>query len=281
MSIPDELRVAACQTSSGSNIQANLEEVEAVLDLAAEHGARLAVLPEGIDYMGTADRVREVSRDLRSDFFSQRIAEKAAEHRMWVVGGSLHERVAGSDLTANTSQLFDPTGRRVSTFSKMHMFDVELADGFSYRESDDVQAGSRISFSEVDGVGVGTAICYDLRFPELFRLYAMKGARIVALPAAFTFTTGADHWELLVRARAVENQIFMIAAGQIGAYEPNGRSYGRSMIVDPWGTVLATAPDKPGTIAVADIDFGIQDEVRRRVPSLANRRPDVYDLREL
>jgi len=162
----------------------------------------------------------------------------------------------------------------------MHLFDVDLADGFSYRESDDVEAGDSLILSEVDGIPMGTTICYDLRFPELFRLYALMGARVIAMPAAFTFTTGAAHWDLLIRARAVENQLFVVAAGQIGPYEPDGRSYGRSMIVDPWGTVLAVAPDRPGSVAVADIDLGDVEAVRARVPALANRRGDVYDLKE-
>lgn len=253
--------------------------MERVLDLAAARGARLAVLPEAIDFMGRAERVPEIARPL-DDSFSRRIAAKAKQHGMWVVGGSVHEKVEGAELTSNTSQLFSPDGELVSTYRKMHMFDVDLADGFSYRESADVKPGDGLTLSEVDGIPMGTAICYDLRFPEVFRLYALQGASMIVLPAAFTFTTGAPHWELLIRARAVENQVFMIAAGQIGPYEPDGRSFGHSMIVDPWGTVLATASDEAGTVAVADLDFAHMESVRRRVPSLANRRPDVYRLEQ-
>jgi predicted amidohydrolase len=155
------------------------------------------------------------------------------------------------------------------------MFDVEI-DGHSYRESDVERAGDEIVLSEtVDGVELGLSICYDLRFPELFRILAVRGARVIVLPSAFTLPTTRDHWETLLRARAIENQIFVIAANQFGRHPGGQRSGGRSMIVDPWGVVLAQTPDREG-YAVAELDLEYQREIRARLPSLANRRPDAY-----
>ncbi|MET7337587.1 carbon-nitrogen hydrolase family protein [Nonomuraea sp. NPDC005650] len=280
MSTPAPLRVAACQLGSGPDPEANLLAAEDVLDAAARQGARLAVLPEAVDFMGPAEDAAAVAAPLDGDF-AARMAAKAVAHDMWILAGSVHERSPGTDRMANTAQLFAPDGERVGVYRKTHLFDVELDNGFSYRESDTVRPGDDLLLSDIDGVPTGTAICYDLRFPELFRIYALAGARLLALPAAFTHHTGAAHWELLLRARAVENQCFVVAAGQIGPYAPNGHSFGHSMIIDPWGTVLACAPDRPGTLAVADLDFGYQDDVRVRVPSLANRRNDLYELRKL
>ncbi|MFI6697329.1 carbon-nitrogen hydrolase family protein [Streptomyces sp. NPDC050433] len=276
MTAPRPLRVAACQLGSGQDLDTNLAQVERVLAAAAERGARLAVLPEALDYMGPAEDAVPEPLDSRASRF---IADLAAAHGMWVLAGSVHERPSdGEGLPANTAQLFAPDGTRAGTYRKTHLFDVELADGFSYRESDTVRPGDSLMTHDIDGVSTGTAICYDLRFPELFRLYAAAGARVLLLPAAFTAHTGAAHWEILLRARAIENQCFVVAAGQFGPYAPNGRSYGRSMVIDPWGTVLACTPDRPEAVAVADLDFAYQDECRAQVPSLANRRDDLYEL---
>jgi predicted amidohydrolase len=170
--------------------------------------------------------------------------------------------------------MFGPGGERLATYRKIHMFDVEVGD-VSYRESEIEQAGDRIELGDLNGTKVGLTICYDLRFPELYRILALRGARVITVPSAFTERTGRDHWEVLIRARAIENQVFMIAAGQIGDAPPHYRSYGRSMIVDPWGVVLAQAHDTECFVS-AELDFASQDDIRDKLPSLRHRRPEAY-----
>nr|MBA2765215.1 carbon-nitrogen hydrolase family protein [Thermoleophilaceae bacterium] len=176
---------------------------------------------------------------------------------------------------ANSSLHFGPDGTRRAVYRKIHMFDVEV-DGVEYRESDVEEPGDELVLSECgEGVQLGLTVCYDLRFPELYRLLAIAGARVITVPAAFTRPTGAAHWEILLRARAIENQVFVLAADQIGHHTPEKESYGGSMIVDPWGEILARAPDEECYVA-AKLDFDRQDEVRRRLPSLANRVEGAY-----
>ncbi len=184
------------------------------------------------------------------------------------------ERVADQDRLFNTSCLIDPQGERRATYRKIHLFDCDVP-GASLHESVTVMPGRDIVGAEADGVSLGLSICFDLRFPELFRILALGGARLIVLASAFTERTGRDHWEVLVRARAIENQVFVVAANQVGASTPKLRWFGRSMIVDPWGIVLAQAPDHEGHI-VADLDFAAQDRMRTQLPNLANRRPEAY-----
>jgi predicted amidohydrolase len=206
---------------------------------------------------------------------TEQLAERARRHGIYLHAGSFYELVEGDPRVRNTTVVFDPAGEIVARYSKIHMFDVDLAGGVSYRESAVVAPGEEIVTFEMDGVRVGLAICYDLRFPELFRILALRGAEVIILPAAFTMTTGKDHWETLIRARAIENQVYMVAPGQVGSYDGAHWCYGRSMVVDPWGTVLATAPDLP-TVVTATIDRERLQTVRRQIPSLANRVPERY-----
>jgi deaminated glutathione amidase len=192
-----------------------------------------------------------------------------------LVAGSIAERVEGREKGANTSVHFGPDGEQQAVYRKIHMFDVEVG-GRTYRESAHEQPGDEVVVSATaDGVELGLSVCYDLRFPELYRILAVRGARVLTVPAAFTLTTTREHWEVLLRARAIEDQAFVVAANQVGEHAPGYRSGGRSMIVDPWGVVLAQAPDKE-TFVVADLDLERQAEVRRTLPSLANRRPAAY-----
>jgi predicted amidohydrolase len=170
--------------------------------------------------------------------------------------------------------MFGPDGKQRAVYRKIHMFDVDVGD-VEYRESAIEQAGDQVALGEAGGAMVGLTICYDLRFPELYRILALRGARVITVPSAFTERTGRDHWEVLIRARAIEDQIFVVAAGQIGFAPPNYRSYGRSMIVDPWGVVVAQAADTECFVS-ADLDFTIQNEMRNSLPSLRHRRPDAY-----
>jgi predicted amidohydrolase len=241
---------------------------------AAADGARLIVLPEKWTAMGSDDDQRRAAEPLDGPAITWARAI-ARELGIDLVAGSILELVPGQEKLANTSVHIDPQGERVAVYRKVHMFDVEVA-GRSYRESAIEQAGDEIVLSRTaEGVELGLSICYDLRFPELYRILAVRGARVIALPAAFTLTTTRDHWETLVRARAIENQAFVIAANQIGSHPAGGESGGRSLIVDPWGVVLAQAPDSEGHI-VAELDLERQREIRTRLPSLANRRPAAY-----
>jgi deaminated glutathione amidase len=191
------------------------------------------------------------------------------------VAGSIVEQVSGEGRRANTSVHIGRDGELRAVYRKIHMFDVEV-DGVAYRESDGEEPGGEIVLSRLaDGVGLGMSICYDLRFPELYRILAVRGAEIVVVPSAFTLATTRDHWEVLVRARAIENQCFIVAPNQVGAHPPGHRSGGRSLIVDPWGLVLATAPDQETAIS-AVLDLDRLRDIRRRLPSLANRRPESY-----
>ena len=271
------MRVAACQLSSASDKEANLRAAIAALDQAAAAGADLAVLPECVEYMGTPEGAKAVIEPLDGPT-SQLFAARARQHRMWVLAGSIRCTHESDDRAYNTSMLFNREGERVAVYRKLHLYDVEIPGRVSAKESAVVAGGTQIVNADMEGIGLGLSICYDIRFPELYRLLTLRGARVLLVPAAFTLYTGKDHWELLLRARAVENQCFVIAPGQIGSYMPGKACYGRSMIIDPWGVVLACAPDR-NSVITADLDFDAQDRVRAELPVLANRRPDVYDLR--
>jgi deaminated glutathione amidase len=287
-----DMKVAAVQLSSTADTAANLAAADRLTRAAATDGARLIVLPEKWTVMGTDEQLREGAETLDGPAISWARAT-ARELEVDLVAGSIAERLegaaphlrpagpvpplpaAGSGKLANTSVHVDPSGELRAVYRKVHMFDVEI-DGRSYNESQLERAGEEIVLSETaDGVELGLAICYDLRFPELFRILAVRGARVVALPSAFTLPTTRDHWETLLRARAIENQTFVIAANQVGRHPGGQHSGGRSMIVDPWGVVLAQAPDREGYV-VADCDLEYQREIRAKLPSLANRRPAAY-----
>jgi deaminated glutathione amidase len=268
------LRVAAVQLNSAADPAANLAVADRLTRAAAADGARLIVLPEKWTAMGSDEQLRAAAQTLDGDAIEWARAT-ARELEVDLVAGSILERVAGQGKLANTSVHVDPRGELKAVYRKVHMFDVDVG-GHSYRESDIEEPGEEVVLSETaDGVELGLSICYDLRFPELFRILAVQGARVIALPAAFTLTTTRDHWETLLRARAIENQAFMVAANQVGSHPGGHRSGGRSMIVDPWGLVLAQAADGEGHI-VAELDLERQREIRAQLPALANRRAEVY-----
>src|SRR5262245_45419715 len=267
------MRAAVVQLNSTDDHRRNLEVAEGLVRRAADDGAQLVVLPEKWTVLGPAKAIRESAEPLDGPALSA-AAAWARELGIFLVAGSVPEVVSGQDKLANTSVMFGPDGERRATYRKIHMFDVDVG-GVSYRESELEQAGDRIELGDADEAMVGLTVCYDLRFPELYRILAVRGARVITVPSAFTERTGRDHWEVLIRARAIENQVFMVAAGQIGDAPPHYRSYGRSMIVDPWGVVLAQAPDTECFVA-ADLDFASQDRIRGRLPSLRHRRPEAY-----
>jgi len=253
---------------------ANMAVADRLTRAAAADGAKLIVLPEKWTAMGSEQDLRAGAETLEGAAIGWARAI-ARELGVDLVAGSVLERVTGQVKLANTSVHINPQGEVAAVYRKMHMFDVEVG-GRSYRESELEQPGEEIVLSRTaGGVELGLSICYDLRFPELYRILAVRGARVVALPAAFTLATTRDHWRTLVCARAIENQTFVIAANQVGEHPAGQHSGGRSMIVDPWGVVLAQAPDRQGHI-VAELDLEHQLEIRARLPSLANRRPEAY-----
>jgi deaminated glutathione amidase len=272
------VRVAAVQLNSTADRAANLAGADRLAREAAADGAKLIVLPEKWSAIGSEEDLRVGAEELGGSADGPAIAwarELARELEIDLVAGSIAERLPGREKLANTSVHVDPRGEVKAVYRKVHMFDVEI-DGQTYRESDVEEPGGEIVLSQTaDGVELGLSICYDLRFPELFRILAVRGARVIALPAAFTLPTTRDHWETLVKARAIENQAFVVAANQIGPHPGGMRSGGRSMIVDPWGVVLAQAPDREGHI-VAELDLARQHQIRAQLPALANRRPAAY-----
>jgi predicted amidohydrolase len=271
---PHHVAIAAIQFNPGEDKAANIEKALGLIDQAASSGARLVMLPEIWTYMGDPFRNRDNAEPIPGDL-TARLADRARRHGIYLHAGTFAELVVGDERVRNTAVVFDPDGEMIAIYRKIHMFDVTLDGVASYKESETVAPGEEIVTFELDGVTVGLATCYDLRFPEIFRILALRGAEVILLPAAFTMTTGKDHWEVLIRARAIENQVYLVAAGQFGPNLPGKWCYGRSMIVDPWGTVLATAPDTESVIT-AVVDRNHLQSIRRQIPSLANRQPETY-----
>jgi deaminated glutathione amidase len=269
------VKAAAVQLSSGADVEANIVAADELVRAAAGEGATLVVLPEKWTVMGSPEDLRAGAQTLDGSAISW-ARETARELGIDLVSGSIAERVEGREKLSNASVHVGPDGEIEAVYRKLHMFDVEI-EGKRYRESDTDEPGDEIVVSELaDGAKLGMSICYDLRFPELFRVLALRDVRVVATPAAFTLPTTRDHWEVLIRARAIENQVFVVAANQVGEHPGGHHSGGDSLIVDPWGAVLARADgEKPGHV-VAELDFDRQDEVRKRVPLLSHRRPEVY-----
>lgn len=263
------IRAAAVQLSSTPDRARNLTAADRLVREAAAAGAELVVLPEKWPVLGTPEQTAAAAEPLDGESLGW-ARGLARELTIDLVAGSIAE--AGG---SNTSVHVGPDGEDRATYRKIHMFDVQVG-GTTYRESDHESPGDEVVLSETaQGVELGLTICFDLRFPELYRALAVDGARIFAVPSAFTLTTTREHWEVLLRARAIENQAFVVAANQIGEHAPGLHSGGRSMIVDPWGLVLAQAPDTE-TFVVADLDLDRQREIRSAMPVLTNRRPGVY-----
>ena len=268
------MRVGAVQLNATEDTDRNLNTADRLVRDAAGLGAELVVLPEKWSVLGTAEQSTAAADPLDGRFISW-ARSTAAELGIDLVAGSIVERVDGREKAANTSVHVGPDGEIRAVYRKLHMFDVEV-DGDTYAESATEDPGDAVVVSELaNGVPLGMSICYDVRFPELYRILAVRGAEVITVPAAFTLATTRDHWEVLLRARAIENQCFVVAPNQIGAHPPGNRCGGRSMIIDPWGLVLALAPDTE-TAIVADLEFETLRQVRRRIPALTHRRPEAY-----
>lgn len=268
------LVAAAIQMSSTPNKQENFGTAERLIREAAAAGAELVALPELWSCHGLDTVYRENAEPIPGPT-TEFLGNLARELRIYILGGSILEGEPTATKPHNTSTFFGPDGELSAVYRKIHLFDVKAPDR-EYLESKSIEAGEEVVTAKAGAAVLGLSVCYDVRFPELYRLLALSGAEILAVPAAFTLQTGKDHWELLLRARAVENQAFVIAPAQWGRKADGRWTYGRSMIVDPWGTVLAQCPDRDG-YALATLDLDYLDRFRSEFPALANRRPDAYD----
>jgi deaminated glutathione amidase len=261
---------AAVQMLASNDKAANLDEARRWIRTAASQGARVIVLPEVFIWRGNKNEERKSAEAIPGPT-SQELARLARETGIYLLGGSILEEIPGSDKAYNTSLLFGPEGDLLASYRKIHLFDVELKDGVSVRESATRQFGDAPVVAETELCRMGLSVCYDLRFPELYRALVIEGAEIVFVPSAFTAYTGKAHWEPLLRARAIENQVYVIAPDQFGKSVKTFETYGHSMIVDPWGKILAELPDGPG-IVLAEIDLDYLAKVRTELPALTHRK---------
>jgi predicted amidohydrolase len=270
------MRAAAVQLNSTADRDRNLAQAEALVRAAAADGATLIALPERFDLRGEPADYERAAEPLDTGAATAWAKAIARELGIDLVAGSTSERRPGHDKLSNTSLHVGPDGELRAVYRKVHLFDVQVGD-VEYRESDSDEPGDELVVSEADdGTRIGLSVCYDVRFPELYRILALNGALVLTVPANFTRATGEAHWELLLRARAVENQAFVVAPAQAGEYPPGQPAYGNSMIVDPWGEILARAPREGETFVAADLDFARLADVRAKLPSLQNRVPGAY-----
>lgn len=268
--------VAVVQLNSQANVAENMAQVAELTKRAKARGARLVVLPENFAFMGeTEDAKLDVAEAVEGEGagpITKGLQALARETGVAIVAGGMPERSSDPKRPFNTSLFVSPQGELAGKYRKVHLFDVDLPDGTKALESGATHAGDAPSVVvSFEGTRVGMSICYDLRFPEYFRLLGAAGAELVTVPAAFTLTTGKDHWHVLMRARAIENQVFVLAAAQHGKHPRGRQTYGKSLIVDPWGAVLAEASEGPG-LAVAELDFAYLRKVRQSLPCLSHRR---------
>ena len=267
----NKITVAAVQMTSTAMREANLKKAEELLKRGVDKGARLLSLPENFSYMGAGEEGKLALAETpqggpATDF----LKGFARLNKVWIVGGSIPVK-AEEGKVFNRSHLIDDQGDIVASYDKIHLFDVDIAGGESHMESRTVSPGDKVVTHKTPFGGIGLSICYDLRFPELYRELATKGASMIFVPAAFTSQTGEAHWEVLLRARAIENQVYIIAPAQVGIHNKNRRTFGNSMIVDPWGQVIARAQDEE-TVISAEIDFDYLGSVRQSIPCLNHKR---------
>jgi predicted amidohydrolase len=261
---------AVVQMTSTSDSDANLDSAERLVSAAAARGASFVSLPENFAFLRCEGDAGFESQDLDGSWV-RRMGGVAARHRITLLLGSIPERIPGEERVFNTSVVLGPDGQVLGCYRKIHLFDVELPGLAPYYESGSVVAGERPVVVTTPAGALGLSICYDLRFPELYRHLVAEGAEVLTVPAAFTERTGKDHWEVLLRARAIENLTYVVAPAQVGRHAPGRASHGHAMIVDPWGGILAQVADAEG-VAVAELDFERQAQLRRELPALSHRR---------
>ena len=269
-----KLRIGLGQLNTKDNVEDSFKQIEQQIAECSEKGAKIVIFPEMSTYLSEIS-IYEAAQAIDGEIIT-RFKNLAKKYKTSIHNGSFIEKSETEKKTYNTSVLINPSGKIEAVYRKIHLFDIDLGNDLSYRESDKYERGNSIVNHNSDLGNFGFSICYDLRFPELYRQLAFRGAKLIFVPAAFTMYTGKDHWEALLRARAIENQVYIIAPNQIGEHPDNKFCYGNSMIIDPWGKVIARASDKVGAI-VADIDWDYLEDVRGKLPSLKNR----VDLEEM
>lgn len=267
---PSMPRIAVVQMASGADKAKNLATAERLVREAADRGATLVGLPENVAWMGPETERASAAEALEGPTLS-RFAALARNLRLHLLAGSVLETGGEGGRLYNTSVLFGPTGERLAVYRKIHLFDVDVGDGQTYRESAAVAPGKDVVLAETPLGRIGLSVCYDLRFPELYRALSAQGAVLLTVPSAFTLLTGKDHWEVLLRARAIENQAYVLAPAQGGRHPGDRLTYGHALVADPWGLVVACASDGEG-LAVAEMDLGLLERVRTRLPALRHRR---------
>jgi predicted amidohydrolase len=270
----DKLRVAAVQMSSQDDLAVNLARAAELIGRAAAEGTKMVLLPENFAYMGPEDGKRAVAEpveDVPAGPILAAIADAARRAGVHVIAGGMPEKSADAARPFNTCAVIAPSGNVIARYRKVHLFDVEVGDGQRYCESAATTAGDSTLTVAVDGFSIGLSVCYDLRFPELYRKLVAAGAEVIVVPAAFTLATGKDHWHVLLRARAIESQAYVVAAAQWGAHPRGRRTYGKSLVVDPWGEVVAQCSEGEGVVH-ADVDRAYLAHVRTTLPSLSHRR---------
>ncbi|MEI7704680.1 MAG: carbon-nitrogen hydrolase family protein [Deltaproteobacteria bacterium] len=270
MAPPATYLLGAVQMTSTADRSRNLSTAIRLLNEAADLGARLVGLPENFAFMGR-DEERIATAETLDGPTLAAIRDVARDRKIWVVAGSIAEKVDDPGKTANTSVLVADDGSIAAAYRKIHLFDVNIPDGARYAESETVAPGSEAVLATTPLGRVGLTICYDLRFPELYRKLSGLGAEVIFVPAAFTLFTGKDHWEVLLRARAIENLCYVVAPAQVGRHSANRLTYGNAMVVDAWGTVLARCPDGEG-VCVARFDRPRMEKARQELPALTHRR---------
>ena len=266
--------IGVIQMDTRDNYEENMEAACRFIDEAAAKGAKLVTFPEVFNYIGTEPREAE---EIPNGPTITLMAKKAREHHIWIHCGSISEVNPNGEKKYNTTVLLNPEGEEVARYRKLHAFDITLADGTETRESDRMQIGNDIVMVDTELGKFGLSICYDIRFPELYRYMAQNGCQVLFTPANFQMQTGKDHWEIILRTRAVENTCYVVAAGQIGKKRGTSLSYGSSLVADPWGTVIARAKETAG-VTMAEIDLDYLDKVRRDLPCLKNKRNDIYEV---
>jgi len=268
--MPSPVLAAAIQMNSTAEVERNLDTAERLVSAAAQRGAQLVGLPENFAFLRSEGEPIPEAQALDGPWV-RRMSELSRRHRLTLLLGSLPERIEGETRVYNTSVLLGPDGATLATYRKIHLFDIDLPGLEHLKESRAVRPGEALVVADTPAGRIGLSICYDVRFPELYRRLSRDGARVLAVPSAFTDRTGKDHWEILLRARAIENLAYVIAPAQAGPHGKGRASYGHAMIVDPWGAVLAQVPDGEG-VAIAELDFDRQDRLRRELPALDHRR---------
>jgi len=267
----ESCRAGCIQLASGNDRQTNLELAATLIDEAAGEGCDIVLLPENFSFMGANDNEKlAVAEEQDSSLTLRFLSQQAATHRMTIIGGTLPLKAASTGKVRNSCPLFSPNGEMLACYDKIHLFDVTLPDE-QYRESDSVAAGAEPVSVDSGDWKIGLSVCYDLRFPELYRHYSSIGCTLLSVPAAFTVPTGKSHWQTLLKARAIENQCYLLAAGQCGSHPGGRKTWGHSMIIDAWGETLAEAENETGII-VADLSLNKLAEIRQAMPVLSHRR---------